>query len=98
MIDPSGVVRIIPTPTPLPCDPPSTFRIHAFRRLLRGEDPGVNSAMKSAKICPLIDVLDSKGTLKHLISVTHIAILPLASGFSTMVLSGYSVSTTMRKD
>jgi len=45
----------------------------------------------------LIAVIGSKVTPSGLISVTHFAIL-LASGFSTMDLMGYSVSTTMGKD
>ena len=51
----------------------------------------MNSAVKSAKTCPLIDVLDSKVTPSGLISVT-------VSGFSTIALRGYSVSTTIGKD
>ena len=98
MMDPSGVVRTISTLALLPFDAPSTFKIHSFKRLLCGGDPGVNSTIKSAKICPLINVLGSKVTPRGLISVIDFAILPLASRFSTIVLSGYSVSTTMVKD
>ena len=58
----------------------------------------MNTAMKSAKICPLINVLSSKVTLRGLIFVTHFVILSLASGFSTMVLNEYSVNMTMGKN
>jgi len=46
----------------------------------------VNLAMKSAKSCPLIDILDSNVTLRGLIFMTHFAILLVASGFSIMVI------------
>ena len=75
IMDPSGVVRTIPTPALSPFDAPSTFRIHPFKRLLYGEGPSVNLGMKSAKTCPLIAVLGSKVTPRGLISVTHFAIL-----------------------
>ena len=97
-MDSSGVVRTILTLAPLPFDALSLFKIHPFKRLLYGGDPGVNSAMKSAKICPLIIVLGSKVTPTGLISVTYFMILLLAFGFSVMVLSRYSVSRTMGKD
>jgi len=98
MMDPSGIVRTIPTPAPLPLDSPSMCRIHPFERLFCDGDPSVDLAMKFAKTYPLIAVLGSKVTLRCLISVIHFVILPLASGFSIMVLCGYSVSTTMGKD
>jgi len=97
-MNPSGVVRTIPTPAPLSFDALSTFRIYRFKRLLCRKGLGVNSAMKSAKTCPLIDVLGSKVTPRGLISMTLFAILPVASGFSIMALEGYSVSTTIGKD
>ena len=83
---------------PLSFDALSTFKIHPFKRLLCGGDPGVNSTINSAKIYPKIVVLGLKVTPKGLISVTHFVILELASRFSTMVLSGYSVSMMMGKN
>ena len=82
----------------LPFDTPSTFKIHPFKRLLCGEGPGLNSAVKSAKTCPLIIVLDLKVTPRGLIFVTHFAIFLVALRFSTIALRGYSVSTMIGKN
>ena len=64
IMDPSRVVRTIQIMASLPFDAPSMFRAHPFKRFLYGGAPGVNSAMKSAKTCLLIDVLCSNVTLK----------------------------------
>jgi len=98
MMDPSGVVWTTPTLVPLPFDTLFMFKIHPFKKLSCDGGLGVNSTMESTNICPLIVVLGSKIILSGQISITHLVILPLASGFSTMVLSGYSIGTTTRKD
>ena len=97
-MDPSGIVRAISIPASLLFDVSSMFRIHPFKRLRCGGGPGVNLTMKSAKAYPLIIVLDSNVTLTGLISVTHFAILPVASRFFTIVLKGYSVSIMIGKN
>ena len=57
-----GLVRTIPILAPLPFDVPSTFKTHPFKRLLCDGGTSVNSAMKSAKTCPLIAILSSNVT------------------------------------
>ena len=96
-MDPSRVVRTIPNSAPLPFDVPSTFKTHPFKRLLCRGGPGVISAIESIKSCPLIVVLDLNVTPRGLISMTYFIILLMASSFYTMVLKGYSVSTTIGK-
>ena len=84
--------------SPLLFDAPSMFKIHPFKRLLYGGGHGVNLAMKSAKTCLLIVILDSNVTPSVFISMTHFVILPMASTFSIMVPREYSIWRAIGKD
>ena len=55
----------------------------------------VNSMMKSAKTCPLTDVLGLYLMLNSLNSMTHFISLPEVSGLSSICFIGCSVETSM---
>ena len=56
---------------------------------------GVNSMMKYAKICPLIDVLGLYLMSNSLSSIAHFISLPKVSGLCSIFFIGYSVGTSM---
>ena len=56
---------------------------------------GVNSMMKSAKICPFIVVLSLYLMLNSLSSIVHFISLPEVSGLYSIYFIGYSVGTSM---
>ena len=58
----------------------------------------MNSAMKSAKTYPLIAVLGSNMDFEGFDLHGPLHYLPVASGFSTIVLKEYSASTTIGND
>ena len=80
---------------PLLFKAPFTFKIHPSRKSPRVRAPRVNSAIKSAKICPLITVLASYLMLYGFNYVTHFVFRLVAFEFSTILFSGCSVSTTI---
>ena len=56
---------------------------------------GVNSMMKSAKICPFIAVLGLYLMSNSLSSIAHFIRLPEVSGLCSIFFIGYSVGTSM---
>ena len=94
-MDPSGVVRMISILEPLLFEAPSMFMVHLSRRSLCIGALRVNSEMKSAKACPLIDILRSYLMSYGFNFVAYFAIRSVACGFFMMLSRGCSVNMTI---
>ena len=95
MMDPSGVVRTIPILEPFLFEAPLTFKVYHSKRSLCTKAPRMNSTIKSAKICPLIPILDSYLMTYGFNFVAYLAIHPVAYRFSTILFRGCSGSMTI---
>ena len=95
---PSGEVRISPAPLSWALAAPSTDNLQMGRAgaswVASVDCDGVNSMMKSAKICTFIVVLDFYLMSNSLNSIAHFISLPEVFGLCSICFIGYSVGTS----
>ena len=94
----SGEVRIRPALLPWALVAPSMDNLHMGRSGVNWvayvDSAGVNSIMKSAKICPFTTVLDLYLMSNSLSSIAHFIGLPEVSGLCNICFIGYSIGTS----
>ena len=95
---PSGEVRINPAPLPWALAAPLTDNFQMGRLganwVTSVDCAGVNSMMKSAKICPFTAVLGLYLMSNSLSSIAHFISLPEVSDLFSICFIGYSVGTS----
>ena len=96
---PSGKVRIRPASLPWALAARSTDNLQMGRSgvswVTSAGCAGVNSMMKSAKICPFIVVLGLYRMSNSLSSIAHFISLPEVYGLCSICFIGYSFGTSM---
>ena len=94
---PSGEVRIRPAPLPWALVAPSTDNLRMGRSGVSWvafvDGAGVNSMMKSTRICPFIAILGLYLMSNSLSSIAHFISLPEVFGLCSICFIGYSVGT-----
>ena len=96
---PSEEVKISPAPLPWALAAPSTDNLQMGRSgaswVASVDYAGVNSVMKSTKICPFTVVLGLYLMLNSLSSIAHFISLREVSGLCSICFIRYSVGTSM---
>ena len=95
---PSGEVRISHAPLPWALAAPSTDNLQMGRsgasKVASVDSAGVNSMMKSAKICPFTIVLGLYLMSNSLSFITHFISLPEVSSLCSIYFIGYLVGNS----